>query len=73
MERFERSDAYGRLTLQLLRAPLTFGLSIPITLLAGPTAGMTSWLLLVAFAVAITRTHADVVNDASLPAAARDR
>jgi TMEM175 potassium channel family protein len=30
-------------TVQLLRAPIVFGASIPVTLLAGPSAGMASW------------------------------
>ena len=30
-------------TVQLLRAPIVFGISIPVTLLGGPVAGMASW------------------------------
>lgn len=47
-------------TLQLLRAPVTFAVSIPITLSVGPTAGMTSWLLMVVLAVVITRSQRDL-------------
>jgi uncharacterized membrane protein len=34
-------------TLQLLRSPVVFALSVPITMLAGPGPGMLSWLSLV--------------------------
>lgn len=46
--------------IQLLRAPATFGLSIPITLVLGPTAGVASWGLLVALAVLISRAFQDL-------------
>ncbi len=48
-------------TIQLLRAPAAFLISIPITLVAGPVAGMVSWGLLVAFAVVIHRVFRDVL------------
>ena len=37
----ERKVRY--VTVQLLRAPIVFGISIPVTLLGGPIAGMASW------------------------------
>jgi uncharacterized membrane protein len=47
-------------TVQLLRSPLTFVLSIPITLSLGPAAGMASWGVLVVLAVAIGIAFRDV-------------
>lgn len=40
-------------TVQLIRSPLTFSVSIPVTVVLGPTAGMASWACLVALAVGI--------------------
>ena len=47
-------------TLQLFRAPLTFGLSIPVTLIVGPIAGMASWALMGILAVVTTGMFRDV-------------
>jgi hypothetical protein len=47
-------------TVQLLRSPITFGLSIPVTLLVGPETGMASWAVLVALAVAVGILFRDV-------------
>lgn len=60
-------------TVQLIRAPAAFLLSIPITLLLGPTVGTASWGLLVVFAVLIHHAFSDVVAgrpaaEAALPA-----
>ena len=58
-------------TVQLLRAPFTFILSIPITLIAGPAIGMASWGLMVGLGVAIIRSFRDLDDsrlDASRPA-----
>lgn len=49
-------------TVQLLRSPITFGLSVPVTLLVGPEAGMASWAVLVALAVAIGILFRDVTG-----------
>ena len=54
-------------TLQLLRAPLVFAVSIPVTLLAGPGAGMTSWALMVPLAVIVTSRFRDVGAEPSRP------
>jgi TMEM175 potassium channel family protein len=48
------------LSVQLLRAPMTFALSIPVTLLVGPEAGMASWAAMVALAVCIDVAFRDV-------------
>ncbi len=40
-------------TVQLLRAPVAFAVSIPVAFVIGPVAGMVTWGLIVAFATAI--------------------
>jgi uncharacterized membrane protein len=45
---------------QVVRAPVTFALSIPITLSQGPSAGMASWGLMVLIAVLIGRVFRDL-------------
>ena len=54
---------------QVIRAPLTFALSIPITLTAGPGAGMASWGLMVLIAVLIGRVFRDLEHPLVAPAA----
>jgi TMEM175 potassium channel family protein len=49
-------------TIQLLRAPAAFLVSIPIAIAVGPTAAMASWGLLVLFAVAIHRAFRDLLE-----------
>jgi len=50
-------------SLQLMRAPLTFLLSIPVTLMVGPGLGMLSWAVMVALAVVVTRPFRDLEHD----------
>jgi uncharacterized membrane protein len=47
-------------TVQLLRSPITFGLSIPIALLVGPGFAMASWAVLVILAIAVGIAFRDV-------------
>jgi uncharacterized membrane protein len=47
-------------TLQLLRAPLVFALSIPVAYVAGPGIAMASWGLMVLLAVVVTSWFADL-------------
>lgn len=49
-------------TLQLLRSPVVFAASIPVTLLVGPGAGMLSWLTLVVLNYAVNTAYRDVAN-----------
>ncbi|HET9682453.1 MAG TPA: TMEM175 family protein [Candidatus Limnocylindrales bacterium] len=59
---------------QVLRAPVTFALSIPITMNSGPAAGMASWGLMVLIAVLISALFRDLKSprrrqsDAAVPA-----
>jgi uncharacterized membrane protein len=55
-------------TLQLLRAPLVFLLSIPVAFVAGPGPAMASWGLMVVLAIVVTAGFADLK-----PRAARQR
>jgi TMEM175 potassium channel family protein len=50
-------------TLQLLRAPIVFALSIPLTILQGPAAGMSSWGLLVLLAFLVSRLFGDLPSE----------
>jgi TMEM175 potassium channel family protein len=47
-------------TLQLLRAPFVFALSIPVVFIAGPGIAMASWGLMVVLAVFVTASYRDV-------------
>lgn len=47
-------------TLQLLRAPLVFLLSIPVAFVAGPGPAMASWGLMVVLAIVVTAWFADL-------------
>jgi uncharacterized membrane protein len=47
-------------TIQLLRAPITFALSIPVTIVVGPAYGMASWAVMVVIAVAAEVWFADL-------------
>ncbi len=47
-------------TIQLTRAPLAFGLSIPIAVLLGPTAATISWGVIVLIAVVVYRAFGDL-------------
>jgi uncharacterized membrane protein len=60
-------------SLQLLRAPMVFLLSIPVTLSFGPGAGMLSWGLMVVLAIAVTSFFPDLRREPSPPAAAPSR
>jgi uncharacterized membrane protein len=57
---------------QVVRSPVTFALSIPITLTAGPTAGMASWGLLVLVALGIGRLFRDLEHPRVTPETAPD-
>ncbi len=57
-------------TIQLTRAPLAFGLSIPIALLLGPTAATISWGAIVLVAVVVYRAFGDI-QSVQPPATAR--
>jgi uncharacterized membrane protein len=46
-------------TLQLLRSPVVFAASIPVTLALGPGAGMASWLCLIALNVAVHAAYGE--------------
>jgi uncharacterized membrane protein len=66
----ERATA-GRIryvSVALLRAPVTFALSIPVTILVGPPAGMASWGLMVLLAVLMSRVFADLDRPSQAPA-----
>ncbi|HYL41680.1 MAG TPA: TMEM175 family protein [Candidatus Binatus sp.] len=52
---------------QVLRAPVTFAVSIPITIGAGPTAGMASWGLLVLTAALIGTAFHDLEHPRRAP------
>jgi TMEM175 potassium channel family protein len=54
----ERRRRY--VTLQLLRAPLVFALSIPVLFIAGPGPAMASWGLMVVLAIIVTAWFADL-------------
>lgn len=56
-----RTMAY--VTIQLIRAPVAFAISIPVTVLGGATAGSLAWTLLIAFAIAINVVFRDLSPD----------
>jgi uncharacterized membrane protein len=58
-------------TLQLLRSPIVFAASVPITMTLGPGPGMLSWLTLVALNIAINATYGE--GSRPLPAGAARR
>jgi uncharacterized membrane protein len=47
-------------TIQLLRAPIAFAISIPVTVIGGPTAGSVAWTLLIVFAIVINVVFRDL-------------
>jgi uncharacterized membrane protein len=51
------------ITIQLVRAPAAFAISIPVTLLLGPVAGMVSWGAIIVAAVLISRAFPDIPRD----------
>jgi uncharacterized membrane protein len=55
--------------LQLLRAPLAFGLSIPVAILLGPLAGMVTWSLQLPAIVVASRVFPDQPRDPDAVAA----
>ena len=57
-------------TVQLLRAPVVFGLSIQIAIVFGPSLGMAAWGSIVIVAIAIHRAFADVAAAGTLQPAA---
>lgn len=60
-------------TVQLLRAPIVFGISIPITLLGGPVAGMATWTGIMVAALVIQLAFRSPWEAASVVAAPADQ
>jgi uncharacterized membrane protein len=56
-------------SLTLLRAPVVFALSIPVTIFVGPSVGMASWGLMVLLAILMSRLFADLDRPSQAPAA----
>jgi uncharacterized membrane protein len=58
---------------QLLRAPIVFAISIPVTLLGGPIAGMASWSGIMVAAIAIQLVFRSPWDEAPVMAASPDQ
>ena len=56
-------ERYGRwVTIELLRVPIVFLISIPIAIAAGPVPAMASWILIVPVSAIIHRHYRDAVR-----------